>query len=235
VERRGSFTTANSAAIVCEHSDISTRYRPGSTVGPAGGSPGSANGLLRGGASLVSRRLRSGYFSSHTNRLSPGRTDGRFVTGKLLSSLQKLAPLVIERERDRAGNALIQPVMDYRAVRRILPDVQKFAIAGPVWLAKGSDPAAYSGSKCERDAARPEASQGPEMQLCANRRAGLKEATSGAAVDEASQRRDVVQDPELAAVGSRHQVCSLDLQIVNGATGRPPPMRTQLCPSFRLQ
>jgi len=63
--------------------------------------------------------------------------------------------------------------MDYRAVRRILLDVKKFAIAGRVWLAKGSDPAAYSGSKRERNAARPEASQGPEMQLCANRRAGL--------------------------------------------------------------
>src|SRR6516165_9171030 len=53
------------------------------------------------------------------------------------------------------------------------------------------------------------------MQLCANRRAGLKEATSVAAVDEASQRRDVVQNPERAAVGSHHQVCSLDLQVVN--------------------
>src|SRR4029077_13065599 len=59
----------------------------------------------------------------------------------------RCAPLVVERKRDRAGNGLIQPVIDDRAVRRVLPDVQKFAIAGPVWLAKGSDPAAYSGSK----------------------------------------------------------------------------------------
>src|SRR5580704_11204226 len=83
-------------------------------------------------------------------------------------------------------------------------------------------PSADSGSKRERHAARPEASQGPEMQLCANRRAGLKEATSVAAVDEASQRRDVVEDPERAAVGSRHQVCSLDLQIVNRGDRQAP-------------
>jgi hypothetical protein len=39
----------NAAVIACEPSDISTRYWPGTTVGPAGESDRSANGLLRGG------------------------------------------------------------------------------------------------------------------------------------------------------------------------------------------
>src|SRR5207237_10376296 len=105
--------------------------------------------------------------------------------------------------------------MDDRAVRRVLADIQIFATAGPVRLAEGVDPAAHSGSERERNAARSEAPQGTEMQLGANRRAGLKEAASAALVDEASERRDIVQNPERATVGSRHQVCSLDLQIVN--------------------
>src|SRR6516225_8205413 len=101
------------------------------------------------------------------------------------------------------------------AIRRILPDVQIFATAGPVRLAEGSDTAAQPRSERVRYAARPQAPQSPEMQLCTNRFAGLKELASAAVVNEASERRDVVQDPERAAVGSCYQIRALGLQIVD--------------------
>src|SRR6516164_7098192 len=121
----------------------------------------------------------------------------------------------MECERHRAGHALVQPIMNDRAVWRILPDIQIFATAGAIGLAEGSDPGAHSRSECRRYAARPQAPQGSEMQLCTNRFAGLKEAASAAVVGEVSERRDIVQDPERAAMGARDQVCSFDLQIVN--------------------
>src|SRR5207247_9736389 len=152
-------------------------------------------GWVRGpGQRLVARwgeagieRFRSGIFQIPHEPVEPGANRGtlrrwRAAVGAA-EARDRCAPLVIERERDRAGNALIQPVIDDRAVRRILPDVQIFATAGPVRLAEGSDPAAHSGSKRERNAAWPEAPQGPEMQLCANGCAGLNEAASEAAVD----------------------------------------------------
>jgi hypothetical protein len=83
--------TENSAAKICEPTDISTRYWPGTTIGPPGGSAGSASGVLRGGARLKSSASGPGYLRSHTNRLSPGRTDGRLASGKLKSSLRKRA------------------------------------------------------------------------------------------------------------------------------------------------
>src|SRR6516164_10523329 len=118
------------------------------------------------------------------NRRAPCRWQATVIAAE---ARDRCARVVIKCERDRAGNALVQPVMNDRAVRGILPDVQIFATAGPVRLTEGSDPRAHSRSKSVRNAARPEAPQGSEMQLCANRCAGLKEAASVAAVDEASE------------------------------------------------
>src|SRR4029077_15812809 len=80
-------------------------------------------------------RLRSGILQLPHEPVEPGANRRalchRQAAVVAAEARNRCTPLVIERERDRAGNALIQPVMDERAVWRILPDVQKFAIAGP--------------------------------------------------------------------------------------------------------
>src|SRR6516165_12799623 len=95
--------------MVSEPRDISTRYWPGTTVGPAGGFAGSANGLLRGGARLLSSVSGPGYLRSHTNRLSPERTDGRLAAGKAPSSLWKLAMAAREASRNVSETGVETP------------------------------------------------------------------------------------------------------------------------------
>ena len=74
---------------------------------------------------------------------------------------------------------------------------------------------------------RPEAPQGSEMQLCANRCARLKEAASVAVVDEASERRDSSRiQNERPWVPTNKS--ALDLQIVI----RHDPVTRTCCSTF---
>src|SRR5262249_25561728 len=84
------------------------------------------------------------------NRRAPFRWQTAVIAPE---ARDRCARVVIKCERDRAGNALVQPVINNRAIRGILPDVQIFATAGPVRPTEGSDPGAPSRSKSVRKAA----------------------------------------------------------------------------------
>ena len=127
---------------------------------------------------------------SQTKRLRPGRAAGRRAAGSVSSSLRSVmidgAPGVTERECDRLRHVLAQPIVDDRAIRRVLADIEMFAAPGAVGQLMVAMPPPMPEAIAKAKAPS-HAGQRAEMQLCADgrRAAGIRR---DAALPSASAR-----------------------------------------------
>ena len=124
------------------------------------------------------------------------------------------ASAVAEGERYRLLGLFSQPVVDDRAVGRVLADVEMLAHADAAFLVD-HDGAAIDAEGGTIGDAGADVGAGAPMQLGADRRARREELVASRSLGKSAQPRHVVQDPERAAVRGRHQVGVLQLQVID--------------------
>ncbi len=120
-----------------------------------------------------------------------------------------MAVRIAKGEGDAVLGLLCQPVIDERAVGRVLADIEMLAhpravrplhhdrVAVDAEGGTVGDAGAYVGA-------------GAPVELGADRRARREQPRVSTAVGEAAQRGDVVEDPERAAVRRSHQIGVLE-------------------------